>query len=65
MTGKSLKDSQYMKTLNYQPVWGLDQQSSSCTGQGGGVGGARPAVVGGRERKRKWHPDQIKAYIPD
>lgn len=62
MTGKSLKDSQYMKTLNYQPVWGLDQQSSSCTGLGGG---ARPAVVGGRERKRKWHPDQIKACIPD
>lgn len=50
MTGKSLKDSQYMKTLNYQPVWGLDQQSSSCTGQGGGGGGGTSSG-GGRQRK--------------
>lgn len=47
MTGKSLKDSQYMKTLNYQPVWGLDQQSSSCTGLGGGG----TSSGGGRQRK--------------
>lgn len=63
VTGKTVKDSQDMKTLNYQPVWGLDQQSSSWTGLRSK--GARPSVLGDRDLKGKWHPNQIKAYIPD
>lgn len=64
VTGKSLKGSQYMKTLNYQPVWGLDQQPSSCKGdwlhvwaekQGG------TSVGGGRQRNE----GEIKASVPD